>query len=102
MTYTVTAPLVIVRPTDDDGRIAGPDVYVYEGGTLPDFVKGDNLQSLLDSKMVEESKAADTGDGPPAKSANKPEWEAYAVSQGMSEEDAHAATKDDLVEKFGG
>jgi len=38
----------------------------------------------------------------PNKSANKPEWEAYAVAQGMSAEDADKATKAELVDQYGG
>ena len=39
---------------------------------------------------------------PPNKSANKPEWEAYAVAQGMSAEDADKATKAALIDQYGG
>ena len=38
----------------------------------------------------------------PNKSALKPEWEAYAVAQGMSAEDADKATKKQLVDQYGG
>lgn len=44
---------------------------------------------------------ADAGDGPPAKSANKAEWVAYAVAQGADEADAEASTKDDLIATYG-
>ncbi len=37
----------------------------------------------------------------PAKSANKPEWVAYAVQNGWSEEDAEAASKQAIQESFG-
>lgn len=37
----------------------------------------------------------------PAKSANKPEWVAYAVTQGLSEDEANALTKEQLVERYG-
>jgi hypothetical protein len=98
---TVTAPLVIVR--DENGL----DQYLYRGAIVPDYVKGDALQLLLDANMVEagttNALAADQGDGgPPPRSANKPQWEEYAVSRGMSAEDASAATKDDLIDRFGG
>jgi hypothetical protein len=47
----------------------------------------------------------ETGEVPevkrPAKSALKAEWVGYAVSQGMSVDDADAATRDDLIERFG-
>lgn len=40
--------------------------------------------------------------GPPAKSARVAAWRAYAVSQGMSEDEAGETSKDELVERFGG
>lgn len=40
-------------------------------------------------------------DGPPNQSALKSVWVDYAVSQGMSREDAEAATKDELIELHG-
>ncbi|WP_435109928.1 hypothetical protein [Nocardiopsis synnemataformans] len=36
----------------------------------------------------------------PVKSASKEAWKAYAIGQGMSEEDADAATRDALVERY--
>jgi hypothetical protein len=43
------------------------------------------------------------GDGPiPAKSATKGEWVDYAVSQGATQEDAEASTKEDLIAAYGG
>lgn len=37
----------------------------------------------------------------PAPTANKPEWVTYAVSQGMSVNDANGHTKNELIELFG-
>jgi hypothetical protein len=37
----------------------------------------------------------------PAKSANKPEWVAYAVSQGADPAEAEATNKDDLIATYG-
>lgn len=44
------------------------------------------------------------GGGPevPAKSASKEDWVAYAVSQGAAEADANAATKEQLIDQYGG
>lgn len=39
--------------------------------------------------------------GPPKPAAAKPEWVGYAVTQGMSLDDADAMTKNDLIERFG-
>lgn len=38
--------------------------------------------------------------GKPGKSASKAKWVEYAVSQGMDEADAEAATKDDLIAQY--
>lgn len=38
----------------------------------------------------------------PSKSARKAEWVAYAVSRGMTEDEANESTKETLVERFGG
>lgn len=40
--------------------------------------------------------------GPPAKSATKGEWVAYAVSQGADEAEAEKTTKDELISAYGG
>ncbi|MFF9910622.1 hypothetical protein [Streptomyces sp. NPDC013457] len=40
--------------------------------------------------------------GPPAKSASKGDWVAYAVSQGADQAEAEKATKDDLISAYGG
>lgn len=37
----------------------------------------------------------------PPVSALKPEWVGWAVAQGMKPDDAEAATKQDLIEKYG-
>lgn len=41
------------------------------------------------------------GDGVPNKSASKGDWVDYAVSQGADEDEAEAATKDDLIATYG-
>jgi hypothetical protein len=46
---------------------------------------------------VEEAEAAR-----PNKTASKPEWVAFAVSQGMSEPEAKKLTKPQLIDRFGG
>lgn len=39
--------------------------------------------------------------GAPTKSSTKAEWVEFAVAQGMSAEDAEAATKDELIAALG-
>lgn len=41
------------------------------------------------------------GDDTPAKSASKADWVAHAVARGMTETDADARTKEQLVELYG-
>jgi hypothetical protein len=36
----------------------------------------------------------------PAKSASKADWKAYAISQGLDEADADAATRDELAARY--
>lgn len=45
--------------------------------------------------------AEEEGDGPPPMSAVKARWVKYAVSKGMAEGDANAASKQDLIAKYG-
>ncbi|WP_147979897.1 hypothetical protein [Streptomyces sp. MS191] len=40
--------------------------------------------------------------GPPAKSAAKAEWVAWAVAQGADEAEAEKTTKDELISAYGG
>lgn len=66
--------------------------YVQPAGLQPPFVVPDNMHT------------DDDPDGPggvPPKSANKDEWVAYAVTQGATQADAEAATKDDLIAAYG-
>lgn len=56
-----------------------------------------SVQDQLDAGTEDED-AED--DGPPNKSASKGEWEDYAVSRGMTREEAEDANKSDLVEKY--
>lgn len=57
--YVVTAPLVIVR--DLSGATPGPDLYLYQGATLPDFVSKEqlgNLEGMVAKADAPESAAA--------------------------------------------
>lgn len=72
------------------------DNYAYQAE------RGQLVRVNADGSPWEDAAEA-AGDGPkvPSKSASKNEWVGYAVSQGMSVDDADAMTKSDLVEKFG-
>jgi hypothetical protein len=57
-----------------------------------------------DGSPYEALDATDPADGEvrvPSKNALKDEWVGYAVSKGMSVDDADAMTKTDLIERFG-
>lgn len=99
MTYIVTVPLVQVATAPK-----GVAVQVMKGGPVPTNITEEALANLIDLGYVEE--AAEVAEveepsGPPAKSASKGEWEAYARSQGATDEDLDGVTKDDLVTTYG-
>lgn len=57
-----------------------------------------------DTEPVEEpapAAAAEAKPEPPKEYENKPAWVDYAVSQGLSKDEANAMSKQDLVDKFG-
>lgn len=101
-TYTVTAPLVIVRDTD------GASHHVYQGGVIGSGFDGEHVKQLLEGGMIAKSDAPDPGaddtdgepvtfDGPPAKSADKATWEAYAIHRGFTAEEIDGLKKPELV-----
>jgi hypothetical protein len=105
-------------------------VLLYRDAPVPDSVEDDLDRLVADGFLVEvedgevgghpsdlppDSEPADPvgpadpagsddvdGDGPtPPKSADKATWVAYAVTQGATEDDANALTKDQLIEQYG-
>lgn len=90
----------------------GPDVvapHVHGAADrriTPGPVHVDNpaAQEISETAAAAEQHDLDAPERPerPAKSANKPEWVAYAISQGADPDEAGAATKDQLVEIYGG
>lgn len=94
--YKVTGPLA--TPYLEDGA----RIYIYEGGILPDGLREGEVERLVDLGLVEETDVAPEDEaGPPAKSASKADWEAYARSQGASDDDLEGQTKDDLIASYG-
>lgn len=95
---------------------------VDKGAAVPDGADKDHVQMLLDRGMVAEGEpdagfvdpggvrafdvAADAGiesaagDGRPAQAANKDAWVEYAVAQGFDRDEAEAATKAELIDRF--
>jgi hypothetical protein len=81
---------------------------LYKDGGVPDGADPAHVQLLVDRGLLasadaehEPEPAQPEAPKPPAKSANKDEWVAYAESQGTSHDDAEALTKDQLIEQFG-
>lgn len=78
---------------------------LYKGGAVPSGADPAHVKLLQDRGLLVEGDAPDgehDTDGPPAKSASKADWVAYAVAQGADEADADAQTKDDLIAAYGG
>lgn len=82
---------------------------LYKDGAVPEGADAEHVKVLTDRGLLVDAPEVDDvdgddvdGDGPiPAKSANKDAWVAYAVSKGATEDDAEAATKDDLIAAYG-
>lgn len=98
--YVSAEPLTMVRVGSGE---AVTMAYVFEGAPVPEGADPDDVKRLVDEGFLVEQEVADSGDedGPPAKSASKGDWEAYARSQGASDEDLDGQTKDDLIETYG-
>lgn len=94
-TYVSAVPLTMVRLVDGGYR------NVLEGDQIAgEAVDPDDLKRLVRKGFLVE-KDDDQPAGPPAKSAPKGAWEAYARSQGATDEDLDGVTKDDLVATYG-
>lgn len=99
-TYVSAVPLAMVRTIDGGYRNVYRDEEVAGAAVDPD-----NLERLVRKGfLVEKDETSDDSDGsegPPAKSANKAAWEAYARSQGATDEDLDGTSKDDLIAAYG-
>ena len=119
--YRVIAPLVIAP--DADGKLH----YHYAGAEV-ETIEADAAKRLTGEGLIEKVKAtgrsaapastskAQTGvksepkktgdstppsnDGPPPLVAPDEDWQAYAVTQGLTEDEAKALSKADLVARF--
>ncbi|MDT9688191.1 hypothetical protein Q5762_07445 [Streptomyces sp. P9(2023)] len=72
---------------------------------MPDSEEAVELENLAANpasgwRRVDEEPPAPAG--PPAKSASKGDWVAYAVAQGADEAEAEKTTKDELISAYGG
>jgi hypothetical protein len=103
--YVAKAPVVKVSVGEPGGnRIAR---ILRAGAAVPEGVAQEQLDSLEARDLIEKSGDQDdvddatevSFDGPPAKSAGKDVWEAYARSRGFTDEELAGLKKPDLIEK---
>lgn len=101
MSYQVVAPLVIAK--DQAGRLH----HVYEGGVIPWLSKEQAEHFLSEGlvvKVADAAASANDGYGGPEKPkqvAPKADWVDFAVANGLTEDEAEAMTKAELIEQFG-
>src|SRR5258707_1122996 len=72
---------------------------IAEGAPDADPAGVTELEAEVAALKGELEELRPAGDGLPAKSAAKPVWVAYAVEHGMTQADAEALTKDQLIER---
>lgn len=110
--YVVTGACITHVPA------AGPDgpllVTLYQGAPLPEGVPADRVKHLLDNNLIakvgdvgeamaEQQDNSGQGDGgsedpkPLNGRSSKADLVAHAVANGMSQEDAEAMSRDDLL-----
>lgn len=111
MSYKVISPVVAIAPSSKSDELGdsnnGPR-YFYEGAVIPAGFNDERCKELAEDGMLEQISSTDSSDEEgkaPAKSAAKGDWVAYATDEArgddqLSEEDANALTKDELVERY--
>jgi hypothetical protein len=85
---------------DTPGDAAALAYCQRRGYTVAEVVADEDVPASELPEAPDPAAAADEVKRP-ADYATKPEWVAYAVSRGATEEDAQAATKNELVELYG-
>lgn len=80
-------------------------VDVPPGKLLPGDVPADEVQALLRQGRIESVNEPEPAPEPeplgrPAKSASKADWKVFAVQEGTDEDEADAATRDELAAKY--
>lgn len=66
-TYTVTAPLAIVRNTQQGGR----QEYLYQGSVLPGYVSSEEAERLVEAGLVASQSDAEEAGVTPATSPDQ-------------------------------
>lgn len=116
MSYKVVGAAAVVELDDGKSDLgSGRRIYLEQDGAVPPNVKKAHLEHLLNIGLIAEDEDADleetadegSTDEPtsatqyaPASSASFAKWKAYAVSQGMSEHEAEASTRDELAKYY--
>jgi histidinol phosphatase-like enzyme len=106
MPYRVTAPLVVAKDQNGQGR------HYYHGAILhylndvqrKHFLSKGLVQEIVEHKPeapVAEVAHAATVTGKPAKAGTHEAWVSYAVSQGLSEAEAKSKSKQELIDALG-
>ena len=100
--YFGKAALTVVRQKSNGSRI-----YVYAGQPVGEDVDAAEIYRLEAEGFIEDVEIpetiedfdldSDSGDGPPAESANKDAWIEYAIRKGHDRDEAEKATKADLI-----
>jgi hypothetical protein len=88
--------------TVDEVTYAAELAYFRDRGYGVEPVDGGEPESVEveDEAQVEDEEPDVEADAPPKKSASAAAWRAYAVTHGMSAEEADEFTRDQLVERF--
>ncbi len=87
-----------------EDEVAAEALTTEEGEQVGDTLRvdDDKIDDKPGDKPADDKPGEFGDDGPPAKSASKADWVDYAVTRGLSQADAEASTRDDLVARFGG
>jgi len=93
MTYTVLAPLVLVR--DEAGK-----THHHYAGAVIDWIEPSHAAYLVAEGFVSGGPAGggDPVPGRPAHVAPKADWVAFAVSQGLDRAEAEGMSKQALIQ----
>jgi hypothetical protein len=66
-TYTVTAPLAVVRNSEQGGR----QEYLYQGSPVPSYVSAEEIKRLVDDGLVSKHDDAEEAGVTPASSPDQ-------------------------------
>lgn len=103
MSYRVIAPLVLVRVPGLNGDYRVD--YHYAGSLIPELTD-EQSERFLNEGLVEElstsEEPAPVADGRPRKTASQAEWASYAITQGADPDEAGSASRQELIELYGG